>query len=89
MANPIICCIFAANCNYNKTMGNTQEILATIIIAWLYIYIGYVIVNTLHSYTEEEMYTYMIGDILLWPLIILIWLADEIVEDIKDLFKKD
>lgn len=70
-------------------MSNAQEILATIIIAWLYIYIGYVIVNTLHSYTEEEMHTYMIGDILLWPLIILIWVADEIVENIKDLFKKD
>ena len=69
-------------------MSNTQEILATIIIAWLYIYIGYVIVNTLHSYTEEEMYTYMIGDIILWPLIILIWVADEIVENINDLFKK-
>lgn len=69
-------------------MSNTQELLA-IIIAWVYIYIGYVIANTLHSYTEEEMYTYMIGDILLWPLIILILVVDEIVEYVKDLFKKD
>ena len=70
-------------------MSNTQEILAIITIAWLYIYVGYVTVNTLHSYTEEEAYTYMIWDILLWPLIVLILVVDEIIEYFSDLFKKD
>ena len=70
-------------------MSNTQEILAIITIAWLYIYVGYATVNTLHSYTEEEAYTYMIGDILLWPLIVLILVVDEIIEYFSDLFKKD
>lgn len=70
-------------------MSNTQEILAIITIAWLYIYIGYVTVNTLYSYTDEEVYTYMIADILLWPLIVLILVVDEIIEYFSDLFRKD